>query len=306
MSFLTAIWTMSGYDAPFHLSEECSNSQIATPRAIVATSLTGGILGWFVVLVLAYVITDVTEVLNSPLGQPYIATFAQVTSVPVTTAFGIITIICGVFCAQGCAISASRLAFAYARDGLLPASKVVAHVNERTKTPINACIFNFIVNTAMLCLIFAGPIAVGAIFSIGAVGAYFAFTMPIFLRCFFAGDRWRPGPWNLGRWSLPIGYFACGYVLLMLPILCFPAMRGADLNVQNMNWTIVVWGAPLFAAALFFAVHARKTYHGPRIRLEHLSAAHGVHAHTNAESSSGEKPSYGQTIVPVQSRDSLV
>lgn len=29
MGFLTTIWTMSGYDAPFHLSEECSNANIA-------------------------------------------------------------------------------------------------------------------------------------------------------------------------------------------------------------------------------------------------------------------------------------
>jgi len=62
MSFLTAIWTMSGYDAPFHLSEECSNSQIATPRAIVATSAMGGIFGWFLTLVLAYTITDIEAI----------------------------------------------------------------------------------------------------------------------------------------------------------------------------------------------------------------------------------------------------
>ncbi|GME91472.1 unnamed protein product [[Candida] boidinii] len=35
MSFMAVIWTMSGYDSPFHLAEECSNAQIATPRAIV-------------------------------------------------------------------------------------------------------------------------------------------------------------------------------------------------------------------------------------------------------------------------------
>lgn len=40
----------------------------------------------------------------------------------------------------------------------------------QTLTPVNACIFNFIVNIALLCLIFAGPIAIGAIFSVGALG----------------------------------------------------------------------------------------------------------------------------------------
>ncbi|TGO12325.1 hypothetical protein BTUL_0090g00160 [Botrytis tulipae] len=45
MSFIAIIWTMSGYDAPFHLSEECSNASIAAPRAIVLTSGIGGLMG---------------------------------------------------------------------------------------------------------------------------------------------------------------------------------------------------------------------------------------------------------------------
>lgn len=48
MSFVAIIWTLSGYDAPFHLSEECSNANIASPRAIVLTSTVGGLLGWHV------------------------------------------------------------------------------------------------------------------------------------------------------------------------------------------------------------------------------------------------------------------
>lgn len=46
MSFVAVIWTMSGYDSPFHLAEECSNANIASPRAIVMTSGTGGLAGW--------------------------------------------------------------------------------------------------------------------------------------------------------------------------------------------------------------------------------------------------------------------
>lgn len=34
MGFLSVIWTMSGYDAPFHLSEECSDANIANPAPL--------------------------------------------------------------------------------------------------------------------------------------------------------------------------------------------------------------------------------------------------------------------------------
>ena len=53
MGFLSVIWTMSGYDAPFHLSEECSNANIASPRAIIMTAQLGLYLGWACILVIA-------------------------------------------------------------------------------------------------------------------------------------------------------------------------------------------------------------------------------------------------------------
>jgi len=82
--------------------------------------------------------------------------------------------------------------------------------------------FNVAVGEALLLLIFAGNVAIGALFSVGAIAAFVAFTIPIAIRVFFVGNRFRPGPWNLGRFSRPIGYAACSFVVLMLPLLCFP------------------------------------------------------------------------------------
>lgn len=79
-------------------------------------------------------------------------------------------------------------------------------------------------------LIFGGPLAAGALFSIGAVAAFVAFTIPIAIRVFFVGDRFRPGPWNLGRASTPIGTLACAFVVLMVPILMLPSVTGSDLE----------------------------------------------------------------------------
>jgi hypothetical protein len=62
-----------------------------------------------------------------------------------------------------------------------------------------------------------------------------AFTIPIFIRVFFVGQRFRPGPWNLGRYSIPTGAVASAFVALMVPILCFPSVTGADLSVDVMN-----------------------------------------------------------------------
>lgn len=147
MSFLSVIWTMSGYDAPFHLSglfhshtllkassliaiaEECSNANIAAPRAIVLTSGIGGLIGWFLQLVVAYTVVSIDDVLDSDLGQPWAAYLLQVLPVNTALACLALTICCAFSMGQGCMVAASRVTFAYARDGCFPFSGWLSQVN---------------------------------------------------------------------------------------------------------------------------------------------------------------------------------
>jgi amino acid transporter len=221
MSFLSVIWTMSGYDAPFHLSEECSNASIASPRAIVMTSGVGGIMGWALQLVIAYTVTDIPAVLSA--SQPWAGYCFQVLSAAAANAVIALTIACAFMMGQGCMVAASRVTFAYARDGCFPLSRFWSRVNPITRTPVNAVWFNVFIGELLLLLIFAGEVAIGALFSVGAIAAFVAFTIPIAIRVFVVGNRFRPGPWNLGKFSRPIGIAAVSFVLVMLPILCFPA-----------------------------------------------------------------------------------
>ncbi|KAI4114720.1 MAG: hypothetical protein LQ338_007966 [Usnochroma carphineum] len=224
---------LSGYDAPFHLSEECSNANIASPRAIVLTSGVGGVFGWFLQLVVAYTVVDIEAALDSDLGQPYAAYLQQVLPQKVTMAILALTIICAFSMGQGCMVAASRVTFAYSRDECFgPLSRITKQVNQHTRTPVNAVWFNTLIGIAMDFLIFGGALAAGALFSIGAVAAFVAFTIPIFIRVFFVGNRFRPGPWHLGRASRPIGALACAFVLLMFPILLLPSVTGSDLEVN--------------------------------------------------------------------------
>ena len=103
-------------------------------------------------------------------------------------------------------------------------------MNKHTQTPVNAVWFNTVIGIFMTFLIFGGPLAAGALFSIAAVAAFVAFTIPIFIRVFFVGNRFRPGPWNLGGFSMYIGSAACAFVLLMVPILMLPSATGSDLE----------------------------------------------------------------------------
>lgn len=265
MSFLGIIWTLSGYDSPFHIAEECSNANIASPRAIVLTSSVGGTLGWFLQLVVAYTVVDIDDVLSDPSGQPWAGYLRQAMPYNFVMAILALTIVAGIFMGQACMIAASRVTFAYARDDCFPFSKYWKHVNTTTRTPVNAVLINGLIGEILLLLIFGGTYAAGALFSIGAIAQFVAFTIPIFIRLFFVGSRFRPGPWNLGRLTMPIGSVACAFVVLMCPIMCFPAYKGASLDAPGMNWTCLVYGGPMLLVLLWWFVSARKWFKGPKV-----------------------------------------
>lgn len=275
MSFISVIWTMSGYDAPFHLAEECSNANIASPRAIVLTSGVGGICGWFLQLVTAYVVVDIQEVLESDLGQPWAALLLQCLGQKAALACISLTIVAAFCMGQGCMVAASRVTFAYARDGCFPMSRFWSRVNPHTKTPVNAVWFNVTIGCCLVTLVFAGEIAIGAIFSVGAIGAFTAFTIPITIRTFVVGNNFRRGPWHLGKYSFAVGTAATCFTALMIPILCLPTVTGSDLTPTTMNWTILVWGGPMFLAIVWFIVDARKWFKGPKVNIEHMMIGQG-------------------------------
>ncbi|PWY76572.1 amino acid transporter [Aspergillus eucalypticola CBS 122712] len=269
MTFVGVIWTMSGYDSPFHLSEECSNANVASPRAIVMTSGAGGLLGWFLQLVVAYTVTDIDGVINSDLGQPWASYLLQV--VPRKTALAILalTIISGFSMGQGCMVAASRVTYAYARDDCFPLSKYWKMVNTRTQTPVNAVILNGVLGMLMCLLVLAGDTAIGALFSIGGIAQFVAFAIPIAIRVFFVGHRFRKGPWHLGPFGPWIGGIGVVFVLLMVPVLCLPSVTGSDLTPDLMNWTCLVWGAPMLGVTIWWVVDAHKWFTGPKVNVEH-------------------------------------
>jgi amino acid transporter len=300
MTFVGVIWTMSGYDSPFHLSEECSNASVASPRAIVLTSGVGGLMGWFLQLVVAYTVLDIEAVIDSDLGQPWASYLLQV--MPQKAALGILglTIICGFSMGQGCMVAASRVTYAYARDDCFPFSNIWKKVNTRTQTPVNAVILNAVLGILMCLLILAGSVAIGALFSIGAIAQFVAFAIPIFIRVFFVGNRFRKGPWNLGPYGPYIGGVGVSFVVLMFPILCLPSATGSDLTLDLMNWTCLVYGGPMLAVLIWWVVDARRWFTGPVVNVEH--AIH--HVELEPEVSEGIEPdNHGpdETVVPGKS-----
>lgn len=268
MSFLAAIWCIAGFDGSFHLCEECTNASTAAPLSIVLTTGLATTVGWVLMLVIAYTIVDLNAVVNSDIGQPFATYCDQLIGTDSAIALLSLIAICLFFTGQACVVTASRVAYAYARDGCFPFSRFWSQVNKTTKTPVRCVWGNTIIGVLILLLLFNTE-AISAIFSLGGTAAYVAFTIPVLLKL-VSKNKFNPGPWNLGRYSSAVGIYACSFVLLMIPILSFPQLRGSNLNAQYMNWTCLVYYGPMGFALLWFAIDARKWFEGPKVSKEHF------------------------------------
>ncbi|RCK56437.1 putative polyamine transporter [Candida viswanathii] len=279
MLFLGVAWAMSGYDSPFHLSEECSNASVVVPRAICLTLVLGGLIGFMFMIAISYTLYSIEEIAADPqgLGQPFVTYLTQIMDKKLVIAATALTVISSFFMAQNCLLAALRVTFAYSRDGLFPFSNIWKQVSPLTKTPVNAVVANFVLGELCLLLVFTDSNGVGisAIFSVGAIAGFVSFTVPTLIKITYARNSFKPGPWNLGRLSEPIGWVSVAFVLVMIPIFCFPWNSGSDLNAANMNWTCVVYFGPMSAAGLWYAVRARKSYVGPRITIDPANIVYG-------------------------------
>ena len=70
MTFLSATWTLSGYDVAAHVSEETSHAAITVPRAMVWGTWSSALLGFVYLIALALCATDIDILMANPLGQP--------------------------------------------------------------------------------------------------------------------------------------------------------------------------------------------------------------------------------------------
>lgn len=276
-SFLGVIWAMSGYDSPFHLSEECSNANVAAPRAIILTATCGGGIGFLFMIAIAYTLVSIDQIAEDPqgLGQPFVTYLTQILSKKAVNAATALTIISSFFMGCSCMLAASRVTYAYARDGFFPLSRYWKIVNKKTQTPINAVWVNLFIGQLLLLLQFAGDTAIGAIFSVGGISGFVSFTMPTLLKITYANKSFKRGPWHLGRWSRPIGFVSVAFVTVMIPILCFPTVRGDDLTLDQMNWTVIVYFGPMFLSLLWFVIDAHKWYKGPRPNINDEDIVYG-------------------------------
>jgi amino acid transporter len=269
IGFLLTMYTFTGYDASAHVSEETHGAEIAAPRGIWRSIAWSALAGWIVLLAITFAATHIKTINAGGGGSVPIITSALSSGLAKLVLW--ISTIAQLFCGMGCVAAASRMSFAFSRDGAVPGHKLWRRLN-RNRTPTWSVLLVTVAALVITLPAWKGdkaglPVAFFAVTSITTIGLYIAYTIPVFLR-WRMGSRFEPGPWNLGRHYRWINVVAMVWVVLCVIVFCLPTGPAAVPWNSGFTWSAFNY-APLVTIGMFVAVliawvgGAKRTFRGP-------------------------------------------
>lgn len=113
---LLSQYTLTGFDASAHLSEETKNASWSAPIGVVSSVGFSSLFGFFVLLSFLFSIQDFERVLDSRYGQPVLQIFVDVLSEDGALVLFSLIMVCVWHCGLFSMTSNSRMMFSFARD----------------------------------------------------------------------------------------------------------------------------------------------------------------------------------------------
>jgi len=119
IGILMSQYTITGYDASAHLSEETHNASWSAPIGVLTSIIVSAVFGWFLILCLLFSIQDVHKTLHSPIGaQPVLQILLDIFGEDGAIVLFTLIIICVWHCGLFSLTSNSRMMFAFGRFDL--------------------------------------------------------------------------------------------------------------------------------------------------------------------------------------------
>ncbi len=271
LGFLLTMYTITGYDASAHVSEETHGAAESAPKGIWRSVFYSAVIGWIVLLAITFAIQKSKESTILSSAYPSIAIFTTALSSAAAKAVLLISVVGQLFCGMACVTSASRMTFAFSRDGAVPGHSLWRRLG-KNRTPTWAvlfvCVFALLVTIPAYFPNSKGtPVAFLAVTSISVIGLYIAYTIPVFLR-WRKGADFKPGPWTLGRKYRWNNLIATIWVAICVVIFCLPFTPAAvpwnkGFSWSSVNYAPIVTIAVMVAVTVWYLVSARRTFKGP-------------------------------------------
>ena len=225
LGLLLAQYTITGFDASAHVSEETVGARTEAPKAIVRSIYISAIAALVLNLSMIAALpkkSDVdgyTAIAFGGGGDLFLVNAApRLISSAVGTGMAkflvLIAIVGQFFCGLASVTANSRMIYAFSRDGALPGSKFWHKVNKKTRTPTNSVWLGVtlaaLVGTLSLYQKGGFSTAFFALTGICVIGLYISYAIPIYLR--LTNPDFVVGPWNLKGKHKLVGWTALVWI----------------------------------------------------------------------------------------------
>ena len=297
LGLLLAQYTITGFDASAHVSEETVGARTEAPKAIVRSIYISAIAA--LVLNLAMIaalpkkgdVDGYTAIAFGGGGDLFLVNAAprlisSAVGSGVAKLLVFIAIVGQFFCGLASVTANSRMIYAFSRDGALPGSKFWHKINKKTRTPTNSVWLGVtlaaLVGTLSLYQKGGFSTAFFALTGICVIGLYISYAIPIYLR--LTNPDFVVGPWNLkGRHKL-VGWTSLVWIgfisILFIAPLFWPfwgPFGETEFNAgtedaytvfhqNNFNFT----GPLILIAAVFvlgyWSLSGKKWFKGPKVQ----------------------------------------
>jgi amino acid transporter len=277
IGLLLAQYTLTGYDASAHMTEETNDAATAGPKGVYRSVIVSVIFGWILLLGVWYAVqgqAGYENALSFQLATANVAAPAQIFLDAVGKSWTVfmLLIVLGAqfFCGMSSVTANSRMIYAFSRDGAVPGHRAWHKINKRTRTPTNSIWLAVVLAWVLVAPAYwlGSAVAYYAATAIAVIGLYIAYVMPTFLRL-RAGDSFTVGPWNLGKWSRPIGTIAVVWVVFICIILMMPQYSPGGLGItfwNAFNFAPIAVAVVIGFAGIYWLASARKWFKGPVVQ----------------------------------------
>lgn len=286
IGLLQAQWTLTGYDASAHTSEETMNPRIQAPWGVYLSVAISGIFGFLLLSLVTVSIKNPTAVADAG-NNAFIVAIEQAAGSRLGSAMVWLVTIAMWFCGCSAVTSSSRMVYAFSRDGGLPFSNQLKKISSKFHTPTIA--IWLIVTLSFLFGTSDGVYA--AIGTMSVIGLYGSYLVPIALklraRVLHIWTKKDDGPWSLGSWSIAVSSIACGWIVFLILLMIFsPTDVQLTSNMVLHYATGKIFVAVLIVLIIDFVVYARHHFTGPKL---------GSYEALNKQLTTGQR---GQSLTP--------
>jgi amino acid transporter len=288
LGMLLAQYTITGFDASAHVSEETVGARTEAPKAIVRAIYVSAIAAFFLNMAMTQALPK-DPAAYSDIAYGGDAFLVNAAPRLISATFGsamakflvFICVVAQFFCGMACVTANSRMIYAFSRDGGLPGSKLWHRINPKTRTPTNSIwlgvVLSAIVGLMSIYQKNGFSTAFFALTGICVIGLYISYAIPIYLR--LTNPDFQQGPWNLKGYSKIVGWTAIAWIGLITILFFGPVFRPfwppfgktvtdgvTTYHQNNFNFTAPLIIISFVGVALYWALSGRKWFTGPKVQ----------------------------------------